>query len=87
MPWHPGELKLQTLLDYKDHAAGGLHNLKSELTPQHREFHPMVPFVPLACIDSQGRPWGSIIAGKAGTAGFIQSPSANGLTVGALASQ
>jgi len=81
MPWHPGEIKLQTQLDYKDYVAGSLHMIRNQLTLQHQEFHPMLPFVPLACIDAQGRPWASIIAGKAGTGGFISSPGSNDLMV------
>jgi len=81
MPWHPGELKIQTALGYKNYVSHAFMMVQNEMSNQHRQFYPMLPFTPFACIDDQGRPWGAIIAGKGGTGGFIRSPTPNELTV------
>lgn len=74
--WHPGEVAVQTRLGY-DRAmamAQGYLWTQDHLPIQHRIFHTKnLAIVPVTTLDSQGRPWGSILS-DGGKLGFISSP-------------
>jgi hypothetical protein len=73
--WHRGERAIQQKLHYDDVMSEAYTWVSSELPNQQRAFHETLPFVPVTTLDSKGRPWGSIFAGKDGKPGFIRSPS------------
>ncbi|KAJ7646631.1 hypothetical protein FB45DRAFT_780955 [Roridomyces roridus] len=84
--WHRGEdiihQKLQTANDY---AVASLYmHISGDLPPEHAEFHTrQLPFLPVTTLDEEGRPWGSILAGKTGKPGFIRTPKYTVLSIDA----
>lgn len=80
--WHPGESSIQELLNFAPHVRSGYTYIRDYLPDQHRIFHTSsIAFVPLTTLDSSGRPWVSLVASKAGTPGFMSSPSEAELVV------
>lgn len=73
--WHAGELYVQTQLGHKDAVAGAHPIFRPQLTAQHQQFHTSLNILPVCTLDAQGRPWGSFLAAKDGSHGFIKSPS------------
>ncbi|KAJ7502454.1 hypothetical protein B0H11DRAFT_640201 [Mycena galericulata] len=84
--WHRGEhaihQKLQTADDY---SVSQLYMaISGDLPGEHAQFHSTrLPFVPVTTLDAEGRPWGSILAGKTGEPGFIRAPTYNMLSIDA----
>ncbi|KAJ7213010.1 hypothetical protein GGX14DRAFT_619825, partial [Mycena pura] len=84
--WHRGEnaihLKLNT---YNDYAVSNLYMaISGDLPMDHAQFHSTrLPFLPVTTLDDEGRPWGSILAGKDGQPGFVQAPKYSMLSVDA----
>lgn len=84
--WHRGEnaihQKLQTANDY---AVASLYmHISGDLPGEHAQFHTTrLPFLPVTTLDEEGRPWGSILAGKTGKPGFIQAPKYSLLSIAA----
>ncbi|KAA1474670.1 hypothetical protein DENSPDRAFT_860449 [Dentipellis sp. KUC8613] len=73
--WHPGERSIQSKLDYSGTMSMAWTWISEDMPEQHRVFYNRnLPFLPLTTLDAEGRPWGSIIAGKQGKPGFIRSP-------------
>lgn len=80
--WHPGELAIQRKLNFDGPMSMAWMAIDPLLPEQHREFHTTrLPFVPLTSLDTEGRPWVSILAGRDGHPGFIQSPAENMMTM------
>jgi hypothetical protein len=74
--WHPGESSMQDLLNLTPHVRFAYSLVRDHLPDQHRTFHTSnIAFVPLTTLDSEGRPWVSLVASSAGTTGFVSSPS------------
>ncbi|KAI3615296.1 oxidoreductase fad nad-binding protein [Moniliophthora roreri] len=81
--WHPGERKVRRKLDYdSDPSTRMLYSIiAGDLDPQHATFHSTrLPFLPITTLDSEGRPWGSILSADDGNPGFIKHPRYTVLT-------
>ncbi|KAK0457547.1 uncharacterized protein EV420DRAFT_502383 [Desarmillaria tabescens] len=75
--WHPGEQSIRKKLGFdKDASLNWLYtSVDGDLPPDHGVFYATrLPFLPITTLDSLGRPWGSILAGRDGEPGFISSP-------------
>lgn len=73
-PFHEGEMRIQDRTGVRERAEmQGLRVIRDHLPDQHREFYENLPFLLLGSVDSEGRPWASLVAGPPG---FIQSPDA-----------
>ncbi len=80
--WHPGERSIQERLNFAGPMAMAYTWIDSSMPEQHRTFHTRnLPFVPITTLDSDGRPWSSIAAGRSGLPGFISSPNETELDV------
>lgn len=78
--WHRGERAIQQKLGFAGPMSMAYTWIEGEMPEQHREFHTTrLPFIPVATLDSQGRPWTSIFASHSGEPGFVSSPSWNRL--------
>ncbi len=82
-PFHDGERQVQARLGALEHAerVGG-RGIRAAMPDQHREFFAALPYVFVASLDAQGRPWSSILHGAPG---FISSPNPKSLIIGAAA--
>ncbi|MFM0391540.1 2Fe-2S iron-sulfur cluster-binding protein [Paraburkholderia phytofirmans] len=66
-PFHRGEIAIQERVGVREKInAQGRHAVRRYLTPQQKEFFPMLPYVFMASVDSQGRPWASMLLGEPG---------------------
>jgi hypothetical protein len=84
--WHRGETAIQRKLGtFGDYAVSMLYmHISGDLPGDHAYFHSTrLPFVPVTTLDSGGRPWGSILAGKEGKPGFISAPKYSTLRIDA----
>ncbi|KAH7925123.1 hypothetical protein BV22DRAFT_1089574 [Leucogyrophana mollusca] len=73
--WHPGELAIQRKLAFDRASATSWTAISGEMPEQHRTFYTTrLPFIPVTTLDRQGRPWGSILAGREGKPGWAESP-------------
>lgn len=82
--WHKGELELQSALNLVENVRFEYTLVRDHMPNQHRTFHTSnIAFVPLTTLDSEGRPWVSLLSSSAGTTGFITSPSAVELRIDA----
>lgn len=80
--WHRGEKAIQEKLGFAGPMAMGYTWIDAEMPEQHREFHTTrLPFIPVATVDEQQRPWTSIFAAQSGEPGFVTSPSYNRLNM------
>jgi len=80
-PWHAGERALQQRVGSAARLAEiGPQVVRDAMPLQHREFFESLPFVVAATVDAAGRPWASMLVGRAG---FMRSPDAQTLIVGA----
>ncbi|SPC63725.1 uncharacterized protein UHOD_11311 [Ustilago sp. UG-2017b] len=69
------------------HLSSPTHYSKStipHLTTQNQQFHTSLQILPVATLDSLGRPWASFLTGRDGSEGFIQSPSFTSLVAGSM---
>jgi predicted pyridoxine 5'-phosphate oxidase superfamily flavin-nucleotide-binding protein len=74
--WHSGEREIHARLNYTHVNAGYFQHIEEYLPDQHRVFyHKNLPFIPLAVLDVDGRPWSSFAFAKSGEIGFITSPT------------
>lgn len=81
IPFHEGEILIQERYGVVERVgAFAKRAVRDHLTEQHRDFFRELPFVVLGSVDSEGRPWASIVAGDAG---FLSTPSDRQLRVGA----
>lgn len=78
--WHPGEKAVQRLIrlpqmidfDYVD----------DSIPVQHQMLYSYkLYFLAVTTLDNLGRPWASILTGKTGQPGFMQSPDEHTLTI------
>lgn len=66
-PFHEGELAVQERLGVREKIdKQGRRAVRRYLTPQHREFFPMLPYVFIASVDADGKPWASMLVGQPG---------------------
>jgi len=82
--WHPGERIVHHKLGHDSDLSimGQYQYIDCDLPTDHAKFHStQLPFVPITTLDSTGRPWGSILAGKDGKPGFIKNPRYSVLSV------
>ncbi|KAJ4478246.1 hypothetical protein J3R30DRAFT_3480173 [Lentinula aciculospora] len=74
--WHIGERAIRQKVNFSgDLSLDGMYTwISEELDPGLAQFHGECHFLPITTMDSQGRPWGSILAPKGGRPGsnFIQ---------------
>lgn len=82
-PWHVGEKRLQEAF----HAAQqmeviGQKVIRNYLPDQHRDFYQQLPFMVVGAVDSENRPWATLLEGPQG---FISSPDPQHLRLAARA--
>jgi ferredoxin-NADP reductase/predicted pyridoxine 5'-phosphate oxidase superfamily flavin-nucleotide-binding protein len=71
-PFHPGEIAIQQRLGVAERMAEfGRRVVRDHMPDQHRQFYAQLPFLVVAAVDDQGRPWASLIEGRPG---FAHSP-------------
>ena len=74
--WHHGEEMIHEKLGLSDVTRMSYLTIQSFLPEQHQTFYSHnLHFMPLTTLDSQGRPWVSLLSGTDGKPGFIQSPT------------
>jgi predicted pyridoxine 5'-phosphate oxidase superfamily flavin-nucleotide-binding protein len=76
-PFHAGERAAQTRAGVRV----GIPPIRDFMPDQHRQFFPLLPFLPVALADDDGWPAASILTGPAG---FISSPDPQSLHVATL---
>ncbi|KAF8648100.1 hypothetical protein AX16_006409 [Volvariella volvacea WC 439] len=84
--WHRGELSIHRKLKWdKDPAIKSLYMyIEGDLPGDQGRWHSTnLPFLPIVTLDSSGRPWGSILAGRDARPGFIRYPRYSTLSVDA----
>ena len=80
--WHPGERAIQRKLEFDGPTSQTWTWISSDMPEEHRIFYVHnLPFIPLATVDTRGRPWSSILATKDGRLGFVYSPNDQTLVV------
>ena len=81
-PFHAGEQALQQRAGSAARLAEmGPHIVRDVMPLQHREFFESQPYVVAGTVDGAGRPWASLLVGMPG---FMRSPDAQTLVIGAL---
>ena len=76
-PFHPGEQQVQQRLGVRDKIESFARRVvRDHLPDEHRDFYRMLPFLLIGTVDERGRPWASIVAGRAG---FLTTPDARTL--------
>ncbi|KAJ7049914.1 hypothetical protein C8F01DRAFT_1180916 [Mycena amicta] len=81
--WHRGEHAIHRKLGTEgDYSVANLYMaIDRELSGDHAEFHSTrLSFLPVTTLDGEGRPWGSVLAGKQG---FVRAPRYSVLSVNA----
>ena len=79
-PFHQGERLVQERMGVRDKMRKlGRRAIRDYLPDQHREFYAELPFVLVGTVDGRGRPWASLIPGRAG---FMTTPDDRTLDVG-----
>ena len=82
--FHAGEQAAQRRAGSRERMALiGPKVMRDAMPDQHREFFEMLPFVLLGALDAQGQPWATLLAGPPG---FMTTPNATELHIGALPS-
>ncbi|KAG5643726.1 hypothetical protein DXG03_009716 [Asterophora parasitica] len=84
--WHRGEQLVHKKLGHeKDYTIMTLYrSIGGDLPGDHATFHSTrLPFIPAATLDAEGRPWGSILAGREGKPGFVRNTRYSVLSVDA----
>jgi hypothetical protein len=80
-PFHAGEQQVQERLGVRDMIEGFARQvIRDHMPEQHRAFYAELPFVLLGALNSQGRPWASLLAGRPG---FMTSPDPKQLAISA----
>jgi predicted pyridoxine 5'-phosphate oxidase superfamily flavin-nucleotide-binding protein len=75
--FHKGEREAQSRAGYRLEGAP----IRDFLPDQHRTFFPLLPFLPVASMGSQGMPAATVLTGAPG---FVSSPDPQTLAIGAL---
>ena len=80
-PFHEGERLVQERAGVRDRMEKiGRRAIHDHLPDQHREFYAELPFALVGAVDGRGRPWASIVPGRAG---FMTAPDDRTLDVAA----
>ncbi|WP_339490275.1 pyridoxamine 5'-phosphate oxidase family protein [Pseudomonas sp. EL_65y_Pfl2_R95] len=80
-PWHAGEKMLQALFNASDRMeAVGQKVIRPYMPDQHRDFYNQLPFMVVGAVDSQKRPWATLLEGPEG---FVSSPDPEHLLIAA----
>ena len=78
-PFHDGERAVQQRLGVRERMAEvGPRVIRDHMPQQHQLFFAQLPFMPVASVDEQGRPWASVLVGQPG---FLHSPDARHLQI------
>ncbi|MGF7154327.1 FAD-binding oxidoreductase [Novosphingobium gossypii] len=81
--WHEGERFIQEKVGVAERMASvGQRVIRDYMPDQHREFYAKLPFIVLGSVDEAGAPWATFLEGGSG---FISSPDATTLRIGATA--
>lgn len=81
-PYHPGEIAMQERAGVRARAERlGRGGIRSFMPDQHRELFTKLPYLLVGSVDAGGQPHASLLVGPPG---FVRSPDAVTLTVGAL---
>lgn len=71
-PWHAGEQQLQAHVGVAERMeAFGRKVIRDWMPDQHRAFYEQLPFMLYGAVDTDGRPWASVLEGAPG---FAHSP-------------
>jgi uncharacterized protein len=80
--FHPGEQALQARAGVGEHmSAIGARVMRTAMPDEHRELFEKLPFLLLGALDAERRPWATALVGAPG---FVRTPDATSLVVGAL---
>ena len=80
-PFHRGEREAQLRAGVRDRSERiGQRLIRGDLPGKHKAFYSQLPFVLLGALDSQGRPWASVLMGRPG---FIDAVDADTLNINA----
>ncbi|MDJ0869542.1 MAG: pyridoxamine 5'-phosphate oxidase family protein [Myxococcota bacterium] len=80
-PFHEGEQRIQAALGVREEMEPwGRQVIRGFLPDEHAAFYAQLPFLVAAARDLRGRPWATLLAG---TPGFVATPDAATLAVGA----
>ena len=78
-PFHHGEHDVQSRVGVRESTEQiGQRFIRQFLPGEHKAFYSQLPFVLIGAIDTQGRPWASILMGRPG---FVDAPDANTLKI------
>jgi len=82
-PFHDGERAVQARAGSQAHMdAIGRRVMRAEMPDQHRHFFELLPFIALGAVTADGQPRATLLVGPG--PGFVQSPGATRLRIGAL---
>lgn len=71
-PWHAGEKAMHARVGVTgDIEAYGRRVIRDYMPDQHRDFYHQLPFMIVGAVDTQGRPWATLLEGPEG---FVTSP-------------
>lgn len=80
-PFHRGEHEVQSRVGVRESTEQiGQRFIRRFLPGEHKAFYSQLPFVLIGAIDTEGRPWASILMGRPG---FVDAPDAHTLEIGA----
>ena len=78
-PFHRGEHEIQERVGVRDKIElFGRRVIRDHLPDQHRQFYAQLSYILIGSVDSQARPWASIVTGEPG---FISTPDSKTLVV------
>ncbi|MBM3109595.1 pyridoxamine 5'-phosphate oxidase family protein [Pseudomonas arcuscaelestis] len=78
-PWHAGEKALQEIYGVCERMEVlGQKVIRNYMPDQHRQFYQQLPFMIVGAVDTQQRPWATLLEG---TEGFVTSPDPQQLLV------
>lgn len=80
-PFHRGEQAIQRRIGVRDKVEEiGRRFIRDHMPDEHRAFYQQLPFLLLGSVDTDGRPWASVLAGRPG---FISAPDERTLAISA----
>ncbi|MDR2307935.1 MAG: pyridoxamine 5'-phosphate oxidase family protein [Paucimonas sp.] len=78
-PWHAGEKRLQEQVGVAERMeAFGQKVIRDHMPEQHRAFFRQLPFLVAAAVDTDGKPWATLLEGPEG---FVGSPDPRQLLI------
>jgi len=81
-PFHAGEVALQAMTGFGERLAQvGRSVIRDHMPQQHRELFEKLPTLVVGALDAGGQPWATMLHGAAG---FIRTPDARTMEIGAL---